>query len=174
MKKYNLGRFKKRKFNIMTPSSINLKDALINSCNDLFSTFGIEHKFICELPEKNLNITEEINVVLGFTEGLKGNLILCLTNQAAIKIVSGMMGGAEVNELDDMGKSAISEFANMLGGSTIMQLQCKKLIDISPPNIVKGQKEAILINNTPSKKMFFKLADTKFSIAYSAEEKAIA
>jgi len=50
-----------------------------------------------------------------------------------------MMMGCEVNELDDMALSAISELGNMImGNAATIFSQNAKLIDITPPTAVKG------------------------------------
>ena len=133
--------------------------------------FGLEHKFMCELAEKSLNSGDEINILIGLTQGIKGSIVLGLTKDAALKIISGMMGGMEVLELDLIGKSALSEFTNMLGGNAAGKIasEINEPVDISPPTIITGKKMFLMISRAPSKKIFFKLGETKFNIAYCIE-----
>jgi len=143
-----------------------LKDPITQACGELLPMFNIDYKVMCELPEKSLNSAEEINVIVGLTQGLKGSIVLGLTGEAAKGIVSGMMGGAEVKEIDAMGQSALSEFMNMLCGTTVSKIGSEELIDISPPTLISGEKVFMM---TSAKKIFFKMGDTKFNIAYSLE-----
>ncbi|MEI7473514.1 MAG: chemotaxis protein CheX [bacterium] len=155
----------------MSAKISSLKDPIINACSELLPMFGLEPKFLCELSEKSLNSGEEVNVLIGLTKGLNGNIVLGLTKETALSIISGMMGGAEVLELDSMGKSALAEFTNMLGGNTVGKVAeaINELVDITPPTIVTGSKMFMMISRAPSKKIFFKLGTSKFNIAYSIE-----
>ncbi|MEI8389830.1 MAG: chemotaxis protein CheX [bacterium] len=155
----------------MSEKITSLKEYVTAACTEILPMFGLEHKFMCELPEKSLNSCEEINILIGLTHGITGSMVVGLTKDSALKIVSGMMGGAEVPELDMMAKSALSEFMNILGGSTVGKIaaEINELVDISTPTIVTGKKMFLMISRAPSKKLFFKLGETKFNIAYCIE-----
>ena len=146
-----------------------LKEPLTQACAEVFPMFNINYKFMCELPEKTLNSAENINVLVGLTRGLKGNVVLGLPKEAAFKIISGMMGGAEVSELNTMTKSALSEFMNMLFSNALGKLQSGEVIEVSPPTLITGNKMYLMISKAPAKKLFFKVGDTKFNIAYCLE-----
>jgi len=146
-----------------------LKEPILNACNDIFPMFGLEHKFLCELAEQSLNSAENINILIGLTHGLKGNIVLGLSDDAAIKIISAMMGGSQVNEIDMMAKSALCEFMNILCGNMISKMTSDELIDISPPTLATGKNMYLLISKAPSKKIFFKFGETRFYIAYCLE-----
>lgn len=150
---------------------INLKEYYIQACDEIFPMFGLAHRFMCELSESTLNSTEHVNVLIELTHGLKGSIILGLSKEAALEIVSGLMGGMEITELDEMGQSALSEFMNMLSGNAIGKAasEVNKLIDISTPTISSGEEIFLIATNTPSKKLFFKLNESKFNIAYCIE-----
>ncbi|OGI02641.1 MAG: hypothetical protein A2Y25_03115 [Candidatus Melainabacteria bacterium GWF2_37_15] len=147
----------------------NLKDPLVQTCTELFPMFGLEHRFMCELPENSLNSGEKVNVIAGLTNGLKGNIVLGLTKEAAFEIVSKMMGGTQISDLDMIAKSALSEFMVMLCGNTVGKIGVKEIIDVSPPTLVTGDNVFLMISKAPSKKLFFKLGETKFNIAYCLE-----
>ncbi|MNC54214.1 CheY-P phosphatase CheX [compost metagenome] len=53
-------------------------------------------------------------------------------------MVSAMMGGYVITEMDEMGQSAISELGNMISGnaSTILSNQGVS-VDITPPKLMK-------------------------------------
>lgn len=80
-----------------------------------------------------------VTVVLGITGDIRGNVTYNMPIDTAKKIVSIMMMGTPVDELDDMAKSALSELSNMITGnsSSIFESQ-KKTIDISPPTLITG------------------------------------
>ena len=155
----------------MSVKVTSLKDPIVNACSELLPMFGLEYKFMCELPEKSLNSGDEVNILIGLSNGVEGNIVVGLTKDSALRIVSAMMGGMEVPELDMMAKSALSEFINMLGGNALGKVsdEIKEGIDVSPATIVTGKKVFLMISRAPSKKLFFKLGETKFNIAYCLE-----
>jgi Predicted inhibitor of MCP methylation, homolog of CheC len=82
---------------------------------------------------------KEVITVIGVTGHLRGQVYTGMSTADALRIVSGMMGGATVAEFDDMALSAISELANMICGNAAIQLsQGGVALDISPPTIITG------------------------------------
>lgn len=143
-----------------------LKDPLIQACNDLFPQFGLSHRFMCELKESSLNSLEKYTILIGLTVGLSGNIVVSIPENTALKIISAMMFGAEVTEIDAIGQSALCEFSNMLMGNTLTILSEQINVDMAPPTLIIGDGKIVLSNKVESKKLFFKLDDSKFNIAY--------
>ncbi|MRN56553.1 chemotaxis protein CheX [Paenibacillus monticola] len=90
-------------------------------------------------------IDNHIWIQVGMSGQLTGNIIFGIAEQVALKIVSAMMGGYLITEMDDMGKSAISELGNMISGnaSTILSNQ-GVLVDITPPKLMQIENMSIL------------------------------
>ncbi|WP_152396879.1 chemotaxis protein CheX [Paenibacillus guangzhouensis] len=84
-------------------------------------------------------IDQYIWIEIGMTGQMNGNIVFGLHESVALKIVSAMMGGFVLTELDEMGHSAISELGNMISGnaSTILFNQGVK-VDITPPKVVQS------------------------------------
>ncbi|CAM3371183.1 chemotaxis protein CheX [Brevibacillus invocatus] len=74
---------------------------------------------------------------IGMTGHVQGEVFFGIQDDLALRIVSAMMGGYPIQEMDDMGKSAISELGNMISGnaSTILSNQ-GIVIDITPPHLL--------------------------------------
>ncbi|MDH4617729.1 chemotaxis protein CheX [Brevibacillus sp. AY1] len=74
---------------------------------------------------------------IGMTGHVQGEVFFGIQDDLALRIVSAMMGGYPIQEMDDMGKSAISELGNMISGnaSTILSNQ-GIVIDITPPHFL--------------------------------------
>jgi chemotaxis protein CheX len=67
---------------------------------------------------------------------VEGNVSLQFSEETALKIVSSMMGGMKVVELDELAQSAISELGNMITGrATIAIAEFGWAADITPPHI---------------------------------------
>lgn len=109
-------------------------------------------KMVCndDIIKKQLYVKQgfvklrDVTVTIGITGDVKGNIIISLDKETAMTIASKMMGGYEVNELNEITTSAISELCNMIAGKAGMHFsEMKKNIDITPP--------IIQINNNESK-----------------------
>ncbi|PZT56476.1 chemotaxis protein CheX [Paenibacillus silvae] len=93
------------------------------------------------LGVKNLEyIADHVWIVIGMTGQLSGNIVFGIQETVALKIVSAMMGGFVITEMDDMSKSAISELGNMISGnaSTILSNQ-GVVVDITPPQVMQSE-----------------------------------
>ncbi|MBE0340637.1 chemotaxis protein CheX, partial [Paenibacillus sp. 28ISP30-2] len=63
-----------------------------------------------DLGVKNVELVDDhIWIMIGMTGQLSGNIVFGLNEQVALRMVSAMMGGFVLTEIDEMGKSAISE-----------------------------------------------------------------
>lgn len=84
----------------------------------------------------NQYTTEDLTAVIGVSGQLQGNVLYGFANGSALSIV-GHMVGEPVEELDEMGLSAIGELANMITGNAATQLaSAGYTCDISPPVLI--------------------------------------
>lgn len=90
-------------------------------------------------------IDNHIWIQVGMTGQISGNVIFGIAENVALRMVSIMMGGYVITEMDEMGQSAISELGNMISGnaSTILYNQGVS-VDISPPQIMRLESMSIL------------------------------
>ena len=70
-------------------------------------------------------------IKLGIIGNLTGQVVLNISHQTALQIVSKMIM-MPVDSIDEMGQSAISELGNMIAGNII--------IDITPPSYFLGSE----------------------------------
>ncbi|QSF44264.1 chemotaxis protein CheX [Paenibacillus tianjinensis] len=89
-------------------------------------------------------IDNHIWIQVGMTGQLSGDIVFGIAEQVALKIVSAMMGGYPIAEMDEMGQSAISELGNMISGnaSTILSNQ-GVTVDITPPKLMKLESMSV-------------------------------
>lgn len=82
-------------------------------------------------------------IQIGISGQMNGDIIFGLSESVALRIISAMMGGFTITEIDEMGKSAISELGNMISGnaSTLLYNQGVK-VDITPPQLVLAENTA--------------------------------
>ncbi|MCL6603794.1 MAG: chemotaxis protein CheX [Paenibacillus sp.] len=90
-------------------------------------------------------IDNHIWIQVGMTGQMSGNIIFGFAEAVALRMVSAMMGGYVITEMDEMGQSAISELGNMISGnaSTILSNQGVS-VDITPPKLMKSESMSFL------------------------------
>lgn len=79
-------------------------------------------------------------IQVGVTGGMRGQVLIGMSEQRAMEIASVMMMGMPLNTLDEMACSALGELGNMILGntSTIFSTQ-NILFDITPPLSMHGK-----------------------------------
>lgn len=99
-----------------------------------------------ELELKDLKLVEKyILIQIGLKGHIDGDIIFALDEEVAKKLVSAMMGGFTITELDEIGKSAISELGNMISGNASTMLFNQGLhVDITPPQLVHSDANFVL------------------------------
>ncbi|MBA9084483.1 chemotaxis protein CheX [Fontibacillus solani] len=82
-------------------------------------------------------LRDHIWIQVGMTGHFSGMVVFGLQENVALRIVSAMMGGFVLTEMNEMGQSAISELGNMISGnaSTILSNQ-GFAVDITPPRVI--------------------------------------
>lgn len=94
--------------------------------------------------------SDNILIIVGLTGKIRGQAVFAMNKSVALDIASSMMGGAEVIELDEISKSAISELTNMILGNTATILYNKGIgIEITPPTFLIGDN--LQISNSKMK-----------------------
>ncbi len=90
-----------------------------------------------------------VSIIVGFTKGLRGNVVYNMSDEAARFIASKMMMGMPVDELNDMAQSALSEMSNMLTANAATNLAAMGLeVDISTPSLTVGKDFKIKISSS--------------------------
>lgn len=110
-----------------------------------FSISGLEKKQL--QLKKNLFLDHELNIIIGLTDDMEGNIGFSMTKSTALSIVSAMMGGMEVEDLDDLSLSALSELTNMIAAAATIRLDSNGItVDITPPTLVMGVEMVMIIS----------------------------
>lgn len=97
-----------------------------------------------KLEIKDVKMIENyIWIQIGMTGQMNGDIVFGLQEEVALKMVSAMMGGFVVTEIDEMSKSAISELGNMISGNASTLLYNQGVtVDITPPKIIESAEAA--------------------------------
>lgn len=97
-----------------------------------------------QLGIKDVKFVENyVWIQIGMSGQMKGDIVFGLSEDVALKIISAMMGGFTISEIDEIGSSAISELGNMISGnaSTMLYNQGVK-VDITPPRVLRSAQAA--------------------------------
>lgn len=97
-----------------------------------------------QLGIKDIKFVENyIWIQIGINGQMNGDIVFGLSEQVALKMVSAMMGGYAIAEMDEMGKSAISELGNMISGNASTMLYNQGVrVDITPPKVIHSAQSA--------------------------------
>ncbi|GFN30978.1 chemotaxis protein CheX [Paenibacillus xylaniclasticus] len=79
---------------------------------------------------------------------MQGHIIFGISEPVALKMISAMMGGFAISQIDEIGKSAISELGNMISGNASTLLFNQGVhVDITPPVIITTLSSALTASN---------------------------
>ncbi|UUZ84165.1 chemotaxis protein CheX [Paenibacillus sp. P26] len=88
-------------------------------------------------------VEKYIWIQIGMTGQMQGDIVFGLHEDVALRVVSAMMGGFSITELDEMSKSAISELGNMISGNASTMLFNQGVrVDITPPKVLHSANAA--------------------------------
>lgn len=91
---------------------------------------------------------DKVNTTIGVTGDLLGQIILCMSEKAAMVLSTNMLFGLEVSIFDELSRSAICELANIITGTAISELGDMGLIcHITPPTLFMGKEVVVSAKN---------------------------
>ena len=146
-----------------------IKQAFTDTVLEVMAMFGMACTFQGEMNEAIMASINQVNVLIGFTDGLKGNIMLSMKKTTAVKIASAMMGGMALDGLDEMAESAIGEIANLFVGYTAGKSQDGPVINFSPPTIAIGDNMFLMISRIKTTKLIFILEGEILNLSYCLE-----
>lgn len=95
--------------------------------------------------------TSNLWILIDLKGEVEGIVAFGFVPDTALKIASVMMGGFELQHLDELSQSAISELGNMISGNACSLMSQDGLtVDISPPKLLFGEH---VMQSVPAKAM---------------------
>lgn len=89
--------------------------------------------------QKSAYTTQDVTTLIGVAGKVQGNVLYGMSVLTAKDMVSRMMGGEVIEELDEMALSAIGEIGNVVTGrASVLLANAGFPSQISPPTIIMG------------------------------------
>jgi len=130
-----------------------------------------------ETEKKNLSVLEDmisskdVNVHLGITGDLKGNVLFGFPKDMAIEMIK-IMSGMEMDKIDSFASSALGEIGNIIGGNALTNLSKNKYVcDIAPPQVFVGKYKSFSLDNEKILQLTLKTDIGEFDISIFLKEK---
>lgn len=146
-----------------------LRETVPIAVKETLAMFNLSAQDAGEMEQGSLTSANQVNVLIGLTEGLRGNLMIGLSRSLAMTIASGMMGGMEVKEMDVMARSAIGELGNLVSASAVLKMESEETIQISPPTVAIGDRMFLMISRAPSTVIQFQVGSERLAIRFALE-----
>lgn len=127
----------------------------LESVKSVLEQFGVENVKRGQLAKNDImHVNQDITAVVGVVGQIRGNIAYSMSEDTARRIVSAMMMGMPVEQLDEMGRSAIGEFANMVtGNASILFSNTGLEVDVTPPSIIFGRDMYFIISTVQTIKI---------------------
>jgi len=116
----------------------------IDAWNSVIESFSTRQIMCADIkPPKEFPNGRDILVLMGIVGDVSGQVHLSMDAETGIILASEMLGGMEINEVDELVKSAVGEFCNMVMGKACSSISLtNKNVDITPPTVISD-------NNAP-------------------------
>ena len=114
-----------------------VSNVIIASTRDTFSTMmdvTVERKSV-KIVDRNMPL-KGVTSVIALTGSLHGTICLSMTKETTLAMANRMMG-MDFTEVDELVASSVSEFANIIAGSSSVALAGMEL-DLGLPSIIRG------------------------------------
>ncbi len=127
----------------------------LESVKSVLEQFGVTDIKRGQLAKNDImHVNQDVTAVVGVVGQIRGNIAYSMSEDTARRIVSTMMMGMPVEQLDEMGRSAIGEFANMVtGNASILFSNTGLEVDVTPPSIIFGKDMYFIISTVQTIKI---------------------
>lgn len=151
-------------------ATLNLPKTFVSVFDEMLSYIEVDHKFMCEVPESSLNSGEPVNILVGITGDMEGNIMFGYAPDTAKDIVEKLVGSEAVRGFGYFEEAALADFCAEFCKRFIQQAKVEYNLVSSYPSYASGDNMYAMISKVPSKKLFFKINGKKFNMAYNLEK----
>ncbi|HAN44899.1 MAG TPA: hypothetical protein DCP97_05845 [Ruminococcaceae bacterium] len=95
------------------------------------------------------NCANDILVMIGLIGDVNGSFYMSMNAEIGQQLASELLGGIEINEVDELVASAVSELCNMIIGNACSAISSDSVhVDITPPTVMLGEQAEYNDENT--------------------------
>ncbi|MFF2532281.1 chemotaxis protein CheX [Brevibacillus sp. NPDC058079] len=138
------------------------------------SVTGISLTLTKTFKRDRLSPSQSVNIELEVVGEVNGNISMQCNQETAKRIVSSMMGGMTISELDEIAQSAIAELGNMITGrASCIIANSGKSVDITPPKVYLNAEMRYAYNDDrPTLAFLFTTGDQNIELNISINDAA--
>lgn len=143
---------------------------LTQATTQMLGMFGLQASLFESTVLPALLSAEDITMLLSFTGGMRGNVAIGIQVEGGKQLVSAMMGGMEIDSIDEMAQSALGEFGNMLLGTVLNAVGSSETIHLSPPTLVIGREVMLIASRVKATRQVYTFNAGTLVIVFSVEQ----
>lgn len=115
-------------------------DIFIDAWNTVFESFSTKHIMRASVESPKDMTGSDISVSIGLVGDVDGQIFMSMDASTGISIASEMLGGMEINEVDEVVFSAVGELCNMVMGNACSSISLETAnVDITTPVVVHDE-----------------------------------
>jgi Predicted inhibitor of MCP methylation, homolog of CheC len=112
-------------------------DIFIDAWNTVFESFSSKHIMRASVESPKDASARDISVLIGFIGDVDGQIFMSMDAKMGKAIASEMLGGMEINEVDEVVFSAVGELCNMVMGNACSSISQETAnVDITTPTVL--------------------------------------
>jgi len=94
--------------------------------------------------DPNYRIVSDIATIIGITGAVRGQMVIIIGENMALKFASALLMGEPVNEFNELAESSICEMGNMIAADASHRMHdLGHVCDVSCPSIIRGKSVEI-------------------------------
>lgn len=141
-----------------------LKEAFVQSMKEALQWYKISSNYDGESEDDSLSSSEQVNILIGFSENIRGNVVFGLSRSTASHIAA-LIGDEPRAELgDELGRVAKFVVELAIGKS-----QLTNVVGLSPPMVITGDNIRAMISHKGTTRLSFSLNGEAVHIFYHIE-----
>ena len=112
-------------------------EIFIDAWNTVFESFSTKHIMRASVESPKDTTGSDISVTIGLVGDVDGQIYMSMDASTGKSIASEMLGGMEINEVDEVVFSAVGELCNMVMGNACTTISLETAnVDITTPVIL--------------------------------------
>lgn len=144
-----------------------LKEAFIQSMKEALQWYKISSSYEGESENDSLFPGEQVNILIGFSENIRGNVVFGLSRSTASRIAS--LNGEPAEAESDDARDELGKVAKFVVELAIGKSQIANAVGLSPPMVITGDDIYAMISHKRTTRLNFLLDGERVNVSYHIE-----